>query len=154
MKKLMTVLSFVLIFNNVFGEEEEYKSDFIPYSHSIYKVIVNPHAYNGKKISVFGFFCYKFEDTGLYATENDYKYANNSNAIWLELDAKKIVKGPDYPKTFETAEEYFKFLHKKWIYVTGKVKARKGVEEYGHMGLYSAEMEVEEIIQGSIWFDR
>jgi hypothetical protein len=50
---------------------------------SLIHLIANPEAFDGKPVSVMGFFRYEFEGTALYVHREDYEHALSKNGIWV-----------------------------------------------------------------------
>lgn len=72
---------------------------------SLINLISTPERYDGKWVSVSGFFVYEFENTALYLTPEDRKHFVYKNAVWVEpsmssLGLDKTELGSRYSRRY------------------------------------------------------
>ncbi len=102
--------------------EMEYASN---YTLSLVNLIATPEKYHGKKVQIVGFLNIEFEGNGIYLHKNDYEHGIYSNGFWVSIDQKT-------GKTISDDK-----LNKSYVLIEGTFN----MEQRGHMGLWSGEIE-------------
>ena len=109
--------------NNTNNESEvEYASN---YTLSLVNLIATPEKYHGKKVQIVGYLNIEFEGNGIYLHKDDYKYGIYSNGFWVSINQ-------EIRKTISS-----KKLNKSYVLIEGTFN----MEQRGHMGLWSGEIE-------------
>ena len=102
---------------------------------SLINLIATPEKYDGKSVRVVGVGNINFESNGLYLSEEDYKKCVTKNAVWLDIDEKKL----------SAAYADLKQLNGNHILIEGVFNCGKT----GHFGRYSGA--VENITRYELW---
>ncbi len=111
--------------NNVYTHNDpkiEYASN---YTLSLVNLIATPEKYHGKKVQIIGFLNIEFEGNGIYLHKDDYEHGIYSNGFWVSIDQKTEKKISDDK------------LNKSYVLIEGTFN----MEQRGHMGLWSGEIE-------------
>jgi hypothetical protein len=85
---------------------------------SMVRLIAAPDRYQGKFVGVHGFVARRFEDESAFMTEDDFRYGNAANALWLNYDSRTDKDDSD---------------HGQWCIVEGYFSAN----DHGHLDLFS-----------------
>ena len=88
---------------------------------SLIQLIATPERYDGKVVQVTGYCNLEFEGNALYLHQDDQRYGNTKNGIWLHVD-EKIKRNPTLRKTHCIVRGVF------------------SSKNHGHMGLFSGEL--------------
>lgn len=79
-------------------------------------LLANPPKYQGKIIQTTGFMCLEFEGNALYLHEEDFRYNNLKNALWLGVSPAQKIQ--------------FKALNLKHVIIEGTFNVN-GPSQYG-----------------------
>lgn len=116
-------------------------------STSMIQLIANPDKWNNKIVNVSGVLVLRFEGNALYLSLQDAKHNITKNAIWINIDYKKLGipdKDPSNLEDFKKATQkalQLKLLEGTYVAVEGKFNSKSN----GHMGLYSGTISVNRI---------
>ena len=87
---------------------------------SIINLIASPEKFHGKTIKISGYAKISKETSALYLSEDDAKYTNFPNSIWLDIEKSK-------KELFETIN-----FNNQWVFIEGEFDA----SHKGHLGMY------------------
>lgn len=90
---------------------------------SIIRILANPDSFDGKRVSVIGFFHFEFEESAIYLHQVDSDQAISQNAFWVLLP-KGLSR--------EAAEK----LNNHYVICEGQFSAKA----HGHMSVYPGEI--------------
>jgi hypothetical protein len=90
---------------------------------SIVQLIANPEAYEGKQVSIRGFFHFEFEENAIYLHREDFDQLISENAIWIKLRG-------------DISKELINKLNNHYVNCGGTFSARS----HGHMGAFMGEL--------------
>ena len=90
-----------------------------PINVGMVALLAEPQSYDGKFIRTFGFMCLEYEGDALYLHEEDYRYQNYKNAVWLRVA--------------EAQRKQFKSLSLKHVLIEGTMYAN-GLESSEYAG--------------------
>ncbi|MDO3696026.1 hypothetical protein QVZ41_14330 [Wenyingzhuangia sp. chi5] len=128
MKKTLLLL-LIINLTCMYGQEdskiiEEFRYGFDE-SVSIINLIASPEKYHNKKIQVIGYLNIEFEGNGIYLHKEDYDNGIEKNGLWVSFTKK----------TWEKLKK--KKINKTYVIIEGTFN----MEDKGHMGLFSGEIE-------------
>lgn len=105
---------------------------------SLVELLAKPAQYDGKRVSVSGFYHYEFESSGLYLSRDDARFGVLRNSVWVG------------DSTNESTTAALKSFNDSFIMVFGRVTYE--ADGVGHLGLFP--VAVEEIDRVMILPDR
>ncbi|MGB7987584.1 MAG: hypothetical protein WCF54_20650 [Terracidiphilus sp.] len=91
---------------------------------SMIQLIANPQAYDNKRVRIIGYLHLEFEGDAIYLHREDFDYAIDKNALWVNI-----------PK--DMTKEQMKAVNNFYVICTGTFRAGM----HGHMGMNSGEMD-------------
>gem|GEM_PF-2677029 len=130
MRKAIFRLSVLLIFFSsslIIYAQRKVPVPNAPYHVSIIKLLANPDFYHGKKVTIMGYFHYKFEDSALYFTKDHADRLMSFDAIWIRYK----------PGLSDSLKINLNDLDEKYVGIMGIFNK----DEFGHMGSYAGVIE-------------
>lgn len=90
---------------------------------SIIRILANPDLFDGKRVSVIGFFHFEFEESAIYLHKADSDQAISQNGLWI-----RVPNGMDRAALAN--------LNNHYVICEGQFSAKA----HGHMDLYPGEI--------------
>jgi len=130
-----TFLLFLLIIIVGFQEDNYERVSF-------YKLLANPGEYNGKKICLEGILHYRFEDSGIYPSQEYSNYLITESAFGIDY-----IKNPNVEDS-KGHQISLNDLNNKYVRISGVFNNNK----HGHMGGFAGTIEeVNDVFESINW---
>lgn len=142
---LMVVLA-TMISSTVISKAEEQ-----PQTVSLVQILASSEKYDGKFLRVEGFLHNKFEDSGLYLSQEDADHLNGRNGIWVSYhsDGSRILKQAAINGKTTPSQE-LRYFDGKRVLLEGYLDSK----EKGHRGAFAATLKnVTRIMEQKKWYD-
>ena len=148
--KIIYIAFFFLMFSvSVLAQKSVLSEPYVLRPPSLISVLANPEQYHEKRVRVFGFLHYGFEDSGLYFSKDDGDYLNNANAIWITYNKDVKLDASECKGKSQTITN-LDYFNGRYVLLDGTFN----MNGHGHFGVYSGELtDVVTVIEMRRWYD-